>query len=125
MAISQKRSLRKASGGRYKSKITKRLRDLGESPRYTKIGERTARVLRTEGGNKKTILLKNDAINVYDSKNKKYVKTKILSVVENPANRHFIRRNILTKGAVVKTELGNVKITSRPGQEGTINGVLV
>lgn len=125
MSISHKRSRRKISGGRYKTKITKKLRGLGSLPRYTKIGERSIHVMRIEGGNKKVISLKNDVINVYDKKNKKYVKTKILSVVENPANRHFIRRNILTKGAVVKTELGNAKITSRPGQEGTINGILV
>ena len=56
---------------------------------------------------------------------KKYKKVKILEIISNEANRHFIRRNILTKGTIVKTELGNVRITSRPGQVGTVNGVLV
>jgi len=32
---------------------------------------------------------------------------------------------ILTKGAIVETELGKVKITSRPGQDGVLNGVLI
>ena len=48
-----------------------------------------------------------------------------MTVVENTANTHFVRRNIITKGAVVDTSLGRVKVTSRPGQHGMINGVLV
>ena len=46
-------------------------------------------------------------------------------VVENPANRHFVRRNIMTKGTVIETEKGKARITSRPGQDGTINAVLI
>ena len=56
---------------------------------------------------------------------KKYEKVKIKSVLENPANRHFIRMNIITKGCVVDTEKGKVKILSRPGQEGNLNGIFV
>ncbi|MDO5821049.1 MAG: 30S ribosomal protein S8e, partial [Methanobrevibacter sp.] len=33
--------------------------------------------------------------------------------------------NIITKGAIVETEIGNAKVTSRPGQDGIINGVLL
>ena len=125
MSIIQKRSKKKASGGRYKSKVKKKLAYLGSHPRHTKIGKRNLRVVRTLGGNKKQFLLSSDILNVYDKKSKKYKKTKILNIISNTANRHFVRRNILTKGAIVKTELGNVKITSRPGQEGAINGVLL
>ena len=125
MAILHKRSIRKLTGGRYKSKLVKRLANLGNLSRQTKIGERSVRVVRVMGANKKIYLLNSDIVNLYDKKNKKYSKSKILSVVESPANRHFVRRNILTKGAVIKTELGNAKITSRPGQEGTINAVLL
>ena len=52
-------------------------------------------------------------------------KTEIISVVENPANIHYVRRNIMTKGAIIETELGKAKITSRPGQTGTINAILI
>ncbi len=52
-------------------------------------------------------------------------KTDIITVVENPANIHYVRRNILTKGAIVNTKLGKAKITSRPGQSGVINAVLL
>jgi len=33
--------------------------------------------------------------------------------------------NVITKGAIVKTELGLVRVTSRPGQHGVVNGVLI
>jgi len=69
------------------------------------------------------VLLSADVANVFDGK--KYHKSKIKEVVKNKANRHFVRRNILTKGAVIETELGKAKITSRPGQEGMVNAVLV
>ena len=49
--------------------------------------------------------------------------TKILNVVENSANPHLVRRNILTKGAIVETEMGKVKVTSRPGQDACLNGI--
>ena len=48
----------------------------------------------------------------------------ITNVIKNDANPNYIRRNILTKGAVVETDKGNVKITSRPGHDGVLNGVL-
>jgi len=125
MSIIQKRSRRKPSGGRYKSKLTKRIANLGNHPRQTKVSKKSSRIIRVIGGNKKQFLLSSDILNLYDKKSKKYKKTKILGIVSNAANRHFIRRNILTRGAIVKTELGNAKITSRPGQEGAINGVLL
>ena len=31
----------------------------------------------------------------------------------------------MTKGTIIETEKGKAKITSRPGQEGSINAVLV
>ena len=77
------------------------------------------------GGSKKSRLLSSDIVNVYDPKTKKYEKLKIETVKENPANSNFIRRNIMTKGAIVKTSKGNARITSRPGQEGSINAILV
>jgi small subunit ribosomal protein S8e len=125
MSIIQKRSKRKSSGGMYKGKPTKRIFNLGSHPRHTKVDKISLRKVRVIGGNKKQFLLSSDVVNVYNKKNKKYEKTKIITIISNPANRHFIRRNILTKGSIVKTVLGNVKVTSRPGQEGTVNGVLL
>jgi small subunit ribosomal protein S8e len=64
-------------------------------------------------------------VNVSDPDTKTFKKTKIISVEGNQANPHYVRRNIITKGAVVKTEMGSVRITSRPGQTGFLNGVLL
>ncbi len=55
----------------------------------------------------------------------KVKKAKITTVFQSPDNRHYARENILTKGAVIETELGKAKITSRPGQSGVVNAVLV
>jgi small subunit ribosomal protein S8e len=52
-------------------------------------------------------------------------KVRIKNVVESPDNRHYARENILTKGAIIDTEAGKAKITSRPGQEGVVNAVLL
>ncbi len=66
-----------------------------------------------------------DTANVYDKKTKKFYKTKIKNVAENPANRHYVRRNIMTRGAIIETEKGKAVVTSRPGQDGTVNAVLI
>ena len=60
-----------------------------------------------------------------DSKTGKSSKVKIKSVVENPADMHFVRRNIITKGAIIETEKGKAKVTSRPSQDGIVNAVLI
>ena len=125
MAIQQKRSRRKISGGRYKRIKKKKLYYLGNLPRATKIAETKKSSIRILGGNFKTYLLSANIANVYNPKTKKYEKTQIETILENPANRHFVRRNILTKGSVIKTKLGKARVTSRPGQEGTVNAVLV
>src|SRR3989344_5666028 len=109
MAITQSRSKRKTSGSRYRSYRKKRLFELGNLPRLTKLGERKLRLIKSKFGKTKKVLLQADTANVYDPKTKKYTKSKIITIVKNSANRHFARRNILTKGAVVKTEAGNAR----------------
>jgi small subunit ribosomal protein S8e len=125
MVIVHSRSKRKPTGGRYKTKRTKRLSRAGSKPTLSKIGKKKLKSVRSVGGNSKTRTVEAKEINVYDPKTKKYVKAKIDSVVSNPANRHYVRRNILTKGSIIKTDKGSVKITNRPGQEPFLNGVLV
>jgi len=68
----------------------------------------------------KTISLKAKFINIPQKK-----KVEIKNVLETPSNRFLARQNILTKGTIVETEFGKVKVTSRPSQEGVVNGVLV
>lgn len=125
MAIWQGKSLRKPTGARSKSNRNKRNMEFGRDPAETKIGDRKVKKIRTKGGNTKTRLSNDTNINVVDPKTNKVQVAEISTVVENTANTHFVRRNIITKGAVVETNLGRVKVTSRPGQDGMINGVLV
>ena len=124
MAQAQSKSQRKASGGRYHSSRSKRKSELARFPAMTKVGEKKAKNKRTLGGSSKRALLSVKEINVSDAKGKTQ-KAEILNVVENSANSNLVRRNIVTKGAIVETKLGKVKITSRPGQEGSLNGTLV
>lgn len=125
MAIIQETSKRKPSGGRLRSYRKKRIFNLGNNPTLTKLAKTKAKNTRHRGGNIKSRLLTCDVANVYDPKNKKYSKTKIKTIVENPANRHYVRRNIMTRGTIIETELGKARITSRPGQENVVNAVLI
>ncbi|NPA75903.1 MAG: 30S ribosomal protein S8e [Euryarchaeota archaeon] len=125
MAIWQGRALRKISGGRIRMAREKRRYELGREPVYTHIGDRRIKIIRVRGGNKKVKLLRDTYVNVYNPATKKTERAKVSTVIENPANPHFAQRNIITKGAIVETSLGKVKITSRPGQHGQLNGVLI
>jgi len=125
MANSQKYSRRKPSGGRLVKSRTKKLRELARFPTFTKMGKKDTKLIKGRGGKKRIVTRANDEVNLMDPKTKKYSKVKIELVIENPANRHFVRRNIITKGTIVKTSKGNARIVSRPGQEGILNAVLV
>ncbi len=125
MAISHLKAKTKPSGGKYKSFRKKKQYELGRLPALTKIDKIRKKIVRTMGSNRKIRLLAIDTANLYDPKTKKYEKAKIKTITANPANRHFIRRNIITKGAVIETEKGKAKVTSRPGQDGVVNAVLI
>ncbi len=125
MARSQERPRRKASGGRYHHARSKKKYELARYAANTRLSDETkVKVKRTLGGNTKRTILTAKFINVADRKGKT-AKAEILNVIENAANPNLVRRNIITKGAVVETKLGKVRITSRPGQEGAINGILL
>lgn len=121
--ITRNRSRRKATGGIYKTKTPKPKSAKGNEPTNTKIGATKRKQVRSRGGNHKQRLLTVTEVNLFDGK--KYVKATLKNVVENTANPNYVRQNILTKGALVETDKGKAKITSRPGQEGTVNAVLV
>ena len=125
MVVNQLRPKRKSTGGRYKSSRSKKLYAKGNLPTLTKLSERHCTQIDSRGNYVKFRLMSTDKANVYDKKIKKYTVTKIKTIVECPANRHYVRRNIMTKGTIIDTELGKAKITSRPGQSGTINAVLI
>ena len=125
MVITQHRSVRKVTGGRYISSRKKRLFELGRLPTHTKVGKTKRIIIKTKGGGRKVRVLSAEFANVLDPKTKKYEKSKIKTVIETPANMHFARRNIITKGTILETEKGKVKVTSKPGQDGVVNTVLI
>ncbi|MBW3016625.1 30S ribosomal protein S8e [Candidatus Woesearchaeota archaeon] len=115
----------KPSGGRYKALRGTRKYEMGRLPILTKIGKQQVKVIKTKGDARKMKVLVAQYANVLDPKTKKYTKTEIKTVAECPANRHFVRRNIIVKGAIITTEAGTAKVTSKPGQDGTVNAVLI
>jgi len=116
---------RKPSGGMYVQCRSKRKFELGRNPSLTKIGEKKLRVLDTKSSTPKAKLLVAKVANLFDPKTKTYSKTAIKIVTANPANRHYVRQNIITKGTIIETDKGKARVTSRPGQHGAVNAVLV
>jgi small subunit ribosomal protein S8e len=125
MALWQGDPRRSKTGRRIRHARGKRKFEIGREQHLTNIGATKMKKVRTMGNNRKTRAMTADVAYVVDPKTNKTTKTEIISVVENPANIHYVRRNIITKGAIIETKLGKARITSRPGQSGTINAVLI
>lgn len=89
------------------------------------MGKKKRKVARGRGGNLKIKILSEKQVCVTDPKTGKTEKTEVVRVVKNPANIDYDRRGVITKGAIVETPLGQARITSRPGQHGVLNAVLV
>ncbi len=125
MALWQGRSDRKPSGGRLVRHRKKRKFEIGREPHRPTLGETTRKNVRVRGGHTRTRVLKTNEANVTNRETGETVVAEITNVVENPANPHYVRRNIVTKGAIVETSEGQARVTSRPGQDGAINAVLL
>ncbi len=122
-----RKSKRKPTGGISLSnkKRDKRKSEKGGNPANTTIGEQKLKKIKGRGKTFKRKLYSTKTGLLADKG--KQTKVEILSVVENKANRQYARRNIITKGAVLKVKLGDkeieAKVTNRPGQTGTIQMV--
>ena len=125
MARSQAKSRRKYTGKKYKHFRKKRKRELERPPIHTEMGKEKKKKQRVLGGNYKLKLFSSSMINITDPSTNKTSKVKILKFESNQASKDLNRRHILTKGAIVETEIGRAQITSRPGQHGVLNGVLI
>ena len=125
MAQWQGRSKRKPSGGRIRLHRKKRPFEIGREKQFTIVAEPKSSKIRIRGDNIKMRLLGTDTANVVDPKTHKSKKVKVLTVVENSANPFYVRRNIINKGSIIETELGKARVTSRPGQHGMVNAILL
>jgi len=118
-----KKKVSSGTGGRKGKAKDKNLAHIGGSFTATKISDKDLRIkVRTRGGNSALKLKKAVTISVVTKEGTK--KAKVLRVLESH-NPEFVRTNIITKGAIVETDLGKAKITNRVGQDGVINGVLI
>ncbi|MDP6011453.1 MAG: 30S ribosomal protein S8e [Planctomycetota bacterium] len=118
-------SKRKSTGGRKVKARGKRSTEISSEKQLALVGESKRKIYRKTGGNTLVRVLMEDKVSVSNPKTGKTERTTIKTVVESPANPNYVRRNVLTKGAVIDTEMGHVRITSRPGHDGVINGVLL
>lgn len=116
---------RKPSGGKSHPYRHKRRFEAGQPPAETQLGEDLSVVKRTRGGGTKVKLFSASVAQVSDPKSRITRPAKILRVLKNEASIEYDRRDIITKGALLETELGTVRVTSRPGQHGQVNAVLV
>jgi small subunit ribosomal protein S8e len=116
---------RKKTGGAINQHRKKRKYELGSQPVHTKIGKTKIKLHRMKSGSIKIKAAAVEFANVLDPHTKQIKKVKIEGVIENPANPHYVRRSVITKGSIIKTELGNARITSRPSQHGIVNAVIL
>ena len=123
MGIWQGRSRRKRTGGRLRPIRKKRRFEIGREVQQATIGLGTVKKYRVRGANRKLRILTTQTINVFDPATQKMQRAKVITVRENPANPNYVQRNIITKGAILETDLGLVRVRSRPGQDGVLNGV--
>lgn len=121
---SHKKKVGAGTGGRKRKYRDKKLSHIGGEFAATKVGDEkdVKSKVRGRGGSTGIKLKKATVVNFV--KDGKTQKAGIVRVVESH-NPEFVRRNIITKGAVVETKVGKVKVTNRVGQDGVINGVAV
>ncbi|HOB18642.1 MAG TPA: 30S ribosomal protein S8e [Candidatus Methanoculleus thermohydrogenotrophicum] len=121
----QGRSVRKPTGGRYHTSRGKKRSEIGRAPAETHIGKERRKVIRTYGGNQKVRALRAEYASVADPATGETRKAKIEAVEANSANPNYVRRGLLTRGAIIRTDIGRARIVSRPGQDGVVNAVLL
>jgi small subunit ribosomal protein S8e len=117
----QGNSRRTKTGGRVARPAKKRKHELGREPTETTLGSPRFRVVDSRGNERKVRALSTDVANVADGGDTQ--RAEIEDVVRNDADPNFVRRNIITKGAVIETDVGQARVTSRPGQTGRVDAV--
>lgn len=125
MATWQGKSRRKPTGGRRVFSAGKRKFEIGREKQLTRLGMQSLRQYRGAGGSIKVAVLLAEFANVVDKKTNVVKRVKIKNVKVNQADPNYVQRNVLNKGATIETDLGDAVITSRPGQSGVVNAVLL
>ncbi|HIC84514.1 MAG TPA: 30S ribosomal protein S8e [Nitrososphaerales archaeon] len=116
---------RKRTGGLIKHTRSRRSDEKDTFSVDTLLGDHSVRIKSSRGGNIKVSLVSDNSVNVIDKSTNTIKKTSINRVLKNPSNRDYERRRVITRGAILDTELGKVRVLSRPGQTGIIDGILI
>jgi len=116
---------RKLTGGKRRAYRKRRRFERGSFPVETVVGEHKTKLDRRRGGTFKMRLISTKWVNVSDPETGETKKVEIVRVIRNPANVDYDRRNVITKGTILETPLGMARVTSRPGQCGVLNAVLI
>ncbi len=119
------RSLTNPRGGRRVRNRDKRKYECGgyfSAPKVT--GRRVVEMKRTRGGNLKVKVKEIDYANV-TLEGGRVAKAKILKVVSTQDNRNYARQGLVTKGALINTEVGDAIVVNRPAQDGVVNARIV
>lgn len=116
---------RKFTGGRRIANRGRRKFEIDRYPNEAIAGPTSIVTRRTRGANVKAAFKFAEFANVTNPETHKATKSKITKVSKNPANRDYERRGVVSKGAVIETEAGTALVTSRPGQTGVVNAVLI
>lgn len=126
MGVWHGNDLVKPTGGRKGSSRKKRKYEMGSPPTETILGDRVIlKIKRARGGNIKLKLRVTNYVNLAIPETGEVRKVPILGIDRNPASYDYTRRKIITRGTIIRTPLGLAKVTSRPGQHGIVNAVLI
>ncbi len=127
MPVYHGNDLRKVTGGKKRPhRKVKRKALMGRHPSEPTVGERDeVAPIRVRGGGLKLRLKRAATANVSIPSRGETIRARILRVVSNPSSRDYDRRGVLTKGAVIETDVGLARVVSRPGQDGVVNAVLI
>ncbi len=125
MGIWHGRSGRTETGSRIKKFRSKRKHQMGRVPTETLRGEPKRKTIRGKGKSKKVPAFTVKFANVIDPKKNETYRAEIEDVESNPANMDYQRRKVITRGTIIKTSKGRARVTSRPGQDGIVNAVLI
>jgi small subunit ribosomal protein S8e len=116
---------RKYTGGRKVPLRGRRKYEIDRYPNEAVVGTTEMVSRRTRGNNFKFALKSAEFANVSNKLSKTTKRLKIIRVIKNPANKDYERRGVISKGALFETEEGIAKVVSRPGQDGSVNAVLI
>ena len=114
----------KITGGRRHPLRIRRKYEMDRYPNEALAEAQVTITRKVRGKNQKTGLKTIDFVNL-STGDAKVKKSKIVKVLENPTNNDYQRRGVITKGALLETADGKCRVVSRPGQDGTVNTILV